>query len=505
MVENPTTTNTTTTDATPSTILDSTNNNATTTTADVPVHTIPSSVTSLAECAAWQIQALLEGPNETDNAVMEDDWEDALDDGFVLCDLQTIVNKVTAWRNHLFPSIAPYYAVKCHPDPKVVQVLAQQGVCFDCASGSELNLVLTNSTTVKDVAQTIVYANPQRAEQDLERALQQGISLWTFDGPEELYKIQAAHQKLVQQQQVEAPLALPLLILRILVPDHGSTVPLGEKFGTDPARVAELAHLAIDTFQFDIVGISFHCGSGNHDAQAFCTAIALAQIAMEQVNEIYKKLGKSDQACWLLDIGGGYPGRDGVGADELRFRGQRPSDQDQLEPEKDVEVTSDIAKVVRPVLDKLYQDYHHPQNRPLQVIAEPGRYFVEAAFALCSRIFRRTVERDSDGTIVYCHYYIAQGVQGLFKDCILCNESFLPIPYAINNNDSQTDDAQTIPCSVHGPSGEDYDVICQNYALPPLQVGDWLVFDRMGAYTLSIAARSGRPPIRYVAGGAKLE
>jgi len=128
-----------------------------------------------------------------------------------------------------------------------------------------------------------------------------------------------------------------------------------------------------------------------------------------------------------------------------------------------------------------------------------GRYFVEGAFALCSRIYRV----DHEG-VDKRHYFIAQGVQGVFKDCLLCSEIFVPIPLSLDdcstddyhNNSSEKD--KLIQSTVHGPSGEDYDIICRDYPLPLLNIGDWLIFDRLGAYTLSIAARNGRPPVRYV-------
>ena len=44
--------------------------------------------------------------------------EDALDDGFILCDLTVIERKLSAWRE-LFPRIKPFYAVKCNPNPMV--------------------------------------------------------------------------------------------------------------------------------------------------------------------------------------------------------------------------------------------------------------------------------------------------------------------------------------------------------------------------------------------------
>lgn len=217
----------------------------------------------------------------------------------------------------------------------------------------------------------------------------------------------------------------------------------------------------------------------------------------------------------LLDIGGGYPGRDGAGGDVGRFTGTRCNLGEGAGEEKDEdgnETAAGVAAVVMPALRELYP---RGWGEEVEVIAEPGRYFVEAAFALCSRIYRvRVVDRgEGEGAGEqqpaaagqHRHYYIAHGVQSVFKDCILCGESFTPIPYRVGGtNGKRGDDKEEeglVRCTVHGPSGDESDVVCRDHLLPPLEVGDWLLFDRMGAYSLSISARSCKPPVRYVIGG----
>jgi hypothetical protein len=183
---------------------------------------------------------------------------------------------------------------------------------------------------------------------------------------------------------------------------------------------------------------------------------------------------------------------------------------------------------------------------PLTLIAEPGRYFVEGAFALASRIYQKQIlqqtitatpkakaeasatlgggnqnddgENVSDGSNVIRVYRIPHGVQGVFKDVLLCGESFVPQPLpttqtqttqSSNSSSSSFEEKEPPPplrklylSRVLGPSGDDSeDVVCDSCWLPELGVGDWLVFDRMGAYTLSIASRAGRPVMRYVMGG----
>lgn len=286
--------------------------------------------------------------------------------------------------------------------------------------------------------------------------------------------------------------------------------------------------------------------SGNHDPEAYKVAIELATDAAHTVEQVFARKGVP-QRCWLLDIGGcvlsdfrqieyycrvqrivlcrlphssfmftccaplfwrdssGFPGRDGMGADAGRFVGNNHHAVN-LEVEREGETALKIAQSVVPVLHELYppsteEEASDDLTECVKFIAEPGRYFVEAAFALCSRIYRVRIEESPDGSEAHRHYFIGQGVQGVFKDCILCGESFLPEPYALHPD---RESRAAVLCTIHGPSGEDYDVVCRDYLLPPLEIGDWLLFDRMGAYTLSIAARSGRPSIRYVIGSSRL-
>ena len=277
------------------------------------------------------------------------------------------------------------------------------------------------------------------------------------------------------------------------VPDEHSNVPLGEKFGAPPDQWADLVGLAIE-LGLPVVGVSFHCGSGNHDPSSYVQAIHLAKEALVTIANIQHHIRP-----WLLDIGGGYPGLDGSGGDNNRFSCRQTlmdktdtwlSINHAVKSDGDHESTAHIANAVTPLLDELFTDNDH-----IRFVAEPGRYFVEAAFALCSRIYNvMKVEKEDQAT--HFRYFIAHGVQGVFKDKLLCDETFTP--QALRVASASIKSTEVFHSTVHGPSGEDYDVICSGIELPQLQIGDWLLFDRMGAYTLSIASRSGQPPVRYV-------
>ncbi|CAN0575977.1 unnamed protein product, partial [Ectocarpus sp. 12 AP-2014] len=76
-------------------------------------------------------------------------------------------------------------------------------------------------------------------------------------------------------------------------------------------------------------------------------------------------------------------------------------------------------------------------------------------------------------------YYIAEGVNGCFKDRVLCGVNFEPCPGA---GDADEEDAV-----VMGPSGLPTDVVARKRLRSSLGPGDWLYFSQMGAYTASIA------------------
>lgn len=54
------------------------------------------------------------------------------------------------------------------------------------------------------------------------------------------------------------------------------------------------------------------------------------------------------------------------------------------------------------------------------------------------------------------------------------------------------------PSSVWGPTCDGLDQVVDSVMLPPLDIGDWLVFQDMGAYTLPVASTFNGFPIPKV-------
>ncbi|KAJ1807406.1 Ornithine decarboxylase, partial [Coemansia sp. RSA 2523] len=165
----------------------------------------------------------------------------------------------------------------------------------------------------------------------------------------------------------------------------------------------------------------------------------------------------------LLDVGGGFPGR---------------GDQSGLS-------FAAMASVLNAALIEYFPTdvYAH-----VRVIAEPGRYFVASAFSLAVNVVaRRQVARDDTSAFMY---YVNDGVYGSFN-CIMFDHQH-PQPRVLVRNGRLHDPHCAAPLhesSVWGPTCDSIDCVVPEGALPELQIGDWLAFDGMGAYTICAASR----------------
>ncbi|KAJ3330870.1 hypothetical protein HDU76_004636 [Blyttiomyces sp. JEL0837] len=384
------------------------------------------------------------------------------EDPFYVADLGEVVRQHVQWKEML-PRVEPFYAIKCNPDPMVIKTLVGLGTGFDCASRTEIQTVLDYGVDPSKV----IYANPCKQASHLRYAASRGVTMITFDNADELHK--------VKQYMPNAQ-----LVVRILTDDSKSLCKLGLKFGASLAVVPSLLRTAQE-LELNLIGVSFHVGSGCFDANAFGDAVKRASIVMEEA----KKYGFEMS---LLDVGGGFPCNNAPG---LKF--------------------TEIVNVLRPAIDN-YIPAH------IRVIAEPGRYYVASAFTLAVNVVaRRVVPRDRaneaevdpngntamvpavDGSPVSptlddhpaYMYYVNDGIYGSFN-CITFDHATVFPRVLVKNSSyyykSSVDEAE-YACSIWGPTCDSIDCITREGMLPELNVGDWMYFENMGAYTMCAASQ----------------
>lgn len=318
-------------------------------------------------------------------------------------------------------------AVKCNPDLKVLKLLARLGTGFDCASKKEMDLVMSLGVSPS----RIVYAHPCKAASFVRYAAQREVRKMTFDNAEELYKIKRFFPGAE-------------LLLRIITDDTGALCQFSMKYGASLHSVEHLLKLAQD-LELNVIGVSFHVGSGASGGNAYVDAVRNA-------SKVFDHAAALGITLTTLDIGGGF-------CDE-NFE--------------------EIASVLGPAIDA-----HFPST--VRVLAEPGRYYVATAFTLASHVIARREVPQLDSIMLYLN----DGVYGNMN-CILFDHQ-KPVVRVLTHRNRYMyglpdNCSGHITASVWGPTCDGIDCVTNKCQLPyALEVGDWVYFDNFGAYTLSAA------------------
>jgi ornithine decarboxylase len=356
----------------------------------------------------------------------------------VVMDHDIIRRNYAKYKKHL-PKVQGYYAVKANPAPEIIRTLYRDGASFDVASLQEFMLVYENIKHLPAKEQQdfiwdkTIFANPTKPKETL-RALDQYKPLVTYDNLNELSKIKqyAPHAGVV---------------LRLRVPNTGSMVELSSKFGCDPGEAVDLI---LEAFRIglEVEGLSFHVGSQCTNFENFVQALNMAAAVMQEA----KTRGHEIK---ILDIGGGFP----------------------VPYDRHVKPFSLLAKKINAEISRLF-----PED--IQILAEPGRFFVATAATLVAQIIGKAIR---DGKTSYfiddSVYHTFSGI--IFDHCQYHLKAFKK--------------GKTEICAVFGQTCDGLDTISQSEELPDLEIDDLVYSENIGAYSnASSTWFNGFPPAKVV-------
>lgn len=343
---------------------------------------------------------------------------------FYIVNLSEIIKKINLWKEYL-PTIDLFYAVKCNPDNKLLQIMSLIGINFDCASKNEIVQVISNNVN----PDKIIYANPCKMIEQIKFARANDVDLMTFDSFYELYKIKLYH-------------ADAKLIIRIQTDDSKSRCKFNCKFGVSIDNVKELLQQA-KSMELNVYGVSFHVGSGCEDENVYKTAIK----DCKSVYDIAKEIGYD---LSIIDIGGGFPGNDD-------------------------EYFKKIANVINSARDEYFN------NIDIRFIGEPGRFISTSAYTLVTSIINKKIVINKETNTKHFIYYLSESVYGSFNNIIFDHAKIKLMPFNERNE-------KTYSCTVYGPTCDSMDKIAVECELPDLSIGETIFIENMGAYTLAAAS-----------------
>lgn len=361
----------------------------------------------------------------------------------LVVDLSRIKTKYAEMAD-LFPTAKIHYAMKASPAVEVINLLADLGSNFDCASIYELDRVLDCGVD----ASRISYGNTIKKAAHVKYAFEKGIDLYATDSEADLKNIaeQAPGSK---------------VFVRILVQGSDTAEwPLSRKFGCHPNMAIELLVQARDLGLVPY-GISFHVGSQQKDVAAWDDALAKVKYMFDWMKN------EEDIKLQMINLGGGFP------ANYIS----------EVNP----------VKVYAEEITRYLSDDYSNEDMP-EIILEPGRSLVGGSGVLVSDVVLISRKSHTDLT-----RWVYTDV-GLFQGLIETLGEAIKYPVYTPKMETSTSEGTVV---LAGPTCDSTDIMYEEagYQLPEeLEVGDKIYWLTTGAYTNSYSSVefNGFPPLEVV-------
>lgn len=363
-------------------------------------------------------------------------YTNGLQDSFYVANMSALKKKIDDWKRDL-PTVRPFYAMKCNPDEVVMREMLKNGFGFDAASKGEISKAISVGANPE---RDIIFAHPVKKVGEIDYALKKGVRMTTFDSVSEVEKLGVFGKGMGA-------------LLRLSVDNASARIQLGLKYGVGWSEYKKVIDEASGS-GIDIAGVSFHVGSASKDPYVFKKALALSK-------EVIGYGRRSGYDMRILDIGGGFT-TDGF---------------------------DDCAKVINKELEAF---------KGMQVIAEPGRYFVEDVFTFFTPIIGQRERGEKR------EYWIGDGLYGSMN-CVIYDSQVPVFKYVRSKRNGCVDEEREYPSIIHGQTCDSRDTLDGVVMLPSLDNGDFLMIENFGAYTLAGACdfngiNMTTPKIFYVEG-----
>jgi ornithine decarboxylase len=365
---------------------------------------------------------------------------------FYVCNLGSVINSLQQWFSYL-PRISPFYSVRCNSDSVLLRLLAAHpNVGLHCLTREDLDI----ATEIMPSGR-IIYANPCWTRGSLRNAAAAQVGLITIETMGDFERVLSTF-----------PQATMLLNVGMSVNHEDPATELGCTF----EDACEILQKAAD-FQANICGISFNIGSGCKDSTLYSSAI-------QTCSELFAIAKSYGLKMNIVNVGGGFSNAS-------------------LNECNDFASFVEICNEINTSLD-----YYFPVENfcELRVIAQPGRFFAGDAFTLSTCIIGKQAidladisHDDYDSGCQAFSYMINESYYGAFgcQNVPNCDPKCIPL----FENEADHSSSLQFYGNVIGPSLDEYDIAQSMCHLRELQIGEWLSWPAMGAYSRNNRATLG--------------
>lgn len=328
---------------------------------------------------------------------------------------------------NLFDDAEIYYALKANGDPRILSYLDSIGCGFEAASYFEIDQLLQIGVQ----PHKIMYGTSVKPPEHIIKSFQVGVTRFAADSKEEIDKI-ASH----------APGSR--VFVRVIVDDAGSVFKMSERFGA-PVTIAKELMLYARQKGLKLYGMSFYVGSQATQAKRWADGIRV-------IKPVIEELADEGITLEMINIGGGFP---------VLYDNHKEAPH--------------LAEIVANIHNVLHQLPYIPK-----IIMEPGRGIVASSTVLVCTVISRSVR---NGRVWLC---LDAGIYNALYEAMIHQGS---TAYTVNPFSPAPNNVKTMFCTIAGPTGDSLDIIARHAVVPEyIDVGDRLIFENTGAYTVTMAS-----------------
>tara|TARA_B100000401_G_C52811758_1_gene724251 strand:- start:2612 stop:3763 length:1152 start_codon:yes stop_codon:yes gene_type:complete len=351
---------------------------------------------------------------------------------FYYYDIEILNRNLIRLSNCLKPNNKVHFSVKSNTNPRILNIIKQNGIGIDAVSFNEVNHCLKNGFNSND----IVFAGVGKTDQDIEEGIKNNISYFNVESFQELDVIDKISKGLSKKTNVS------IRINPNIKSETNKKIQTGsdeDKFGIDLNDINEIPKLN-KLSNINITGIHFHIGSQLLDLSPF-------KVLCEVNNDITSFLKDKGLKIKNINVGGGL----GINYDD---------------PENNI--VSNFKDFINLFNNKINLEKHQ------SIHFELGRSIVGQCGFLISRILYSKKSYNKNFLI------LDSGMNNLIRPALYNSK------HKISNISSKH--KRYMNYDIVGPICESTDTFARNYELPKSDRGDLVVIHSCGAYAESMSS-----------------